>query len=465
MLDKIKVFFYNDKDIYNGDCMNFRKSLFVDEKGNLIIGGVNASWLAKEFGTPLYAMDEEHIRSMCRVYRDTVSRVYGDSLICYASKAFSATAIYSIIDQEGLGTDCVSGGEFFSAINATFNPEKVYFHGCNKTTQELDFIIKSGVGHIVIDSLGELSAIDYFAKKYNKIQKVLVRINPGVEAHTHSFIQTAKPDSKFGISIADGEAQNLITEILKYNNILFDGLHCHIGSQLFDKEGFCLAIEKCVDFIATLDKFSIKVNQLNLGGGIGIYYNDEDPTLDYCDYEKFLTDICEHLLFEINKKGINKPKLILEPGRSIVGESGITIYSVGNVKDIKGIRKYVMVDGGMFENPRYALYGAKYSALVLGKGNNSITQKVTIAGKCCESGDIIATDVPICDVENGDKIAVFSTGAYNYSMASNYNRNLIPPVVMVYNGQADYIVKPQTYLDIVARDVIPNRLKEVKNDN
>lgn len=437
--------------------MNTRKTLKINGNGLLEIGGVTATDLAKCFGTPLYVLDEAYIRAVCRAFVDALQEEYGESNVCYASKALSCMAMYKLIGSEGLCADVVSGGEIYTAIKAGLKGSKMYFHGNNKLPGEIELAVKCGVKLIVVDNIAELPIIDAAAKNNLRMQGVLLRVNPGVEAHTHEFVQTARPDSKFGTPIANGEAEAAIEAIKKFENLEYRGLHCHIGSQIFDKEAYLIAIDKLTSFIKVLEEKGIYTNELNLGGGFGIYYTEEDPRYSLDDYVEYARSIAIGVKRMVELKKIRKPILTIEPGRSIVGEAGVTLYTAGTIRDIKGIRKYVAIDGGMFDNPRFALYGAKYSAIIASRAVHA-DQKVTIAGKCCESGDIIAMDVKLGDVMTGDIIAVFSTGAYNYSMASNYNRNPVPPVVLVNEGKADYIVKPQTYEDIIRNDVIPDRL-------
>lgn len=434
--------------------MNLRETLKVNNNGHLEIGGVDSLDLVKEFGTPLYVMDQSYIENMCSVYKNALEKYYGDGMICYASKAFSCKAIYRIINEQGLGCDSVSGGELYTALKAGFPMEKVCVHGNNKSLEELNFAINSKVGYIVIDSYNEADKIDELCKEKRVTQNVLIRVNPGVEAHTHHFIQTAKVDSKFGFSISSGEAKDIIRHVIKKENINLVGLHCHIGSQIFENKSFAIAVEKMTDFYKELkNEYNIEFSVLNLGGGFGIYYAEGDIKKSCDDYADYIKIISETLLENVKRKKLKKPFLILEPGRSIVGEAGITLYSVGSIKEIKGVKKYIAINGGMFENPRYALYQAKYTLVKANDMNAPLSEKYSIAGKCCESGDIIAEDVALPQVEVGDILAVLSTGAYNYSMSSNYNRNLIPPVIMVKEGKASYAVKPQTYEDLIRNDV------------
>ncbi len=434
--------------------MNQRETLKVNQHGHLEIGGADTVQLAKKYGTPLYIMDERYIENMCAVYDRTIKSEYGEGLICYASKAFSCKEIYRLVNRMGIGADSVSLGELYTAKSVDFPMEKICFHGNNKLKSELEFAVQNGVGFIVVDSYGEADELNEICNNLNVKQKVLIRVNPGVEAHTHHFIQTAKVDSKFGFSIATGEAEQMVVHVSEKQNLILSGLHCHIGSQIFENKSFSLAVEKMTDFYKLLkDKYSIEFDVLNLGGGFGIYYAEGDSKKSCDEYADYIKNICSQLNACIKEKGIKKPYLILEPGRSIVGEAGITLYTAGRIKEIKDVKNYVAIDGGMFDNPRFALYQAKYSVVNAGKMNEQPTETYSIAGKCCESGDLIAEDVKLAKVEEGDIIAVLSTGAYNYSMSSNYNRNLVPPVVMVKDAESRYIVKPQTLEDVVRNDV------------
>ncbi len=441
--------------------MNQRSTLKINADGHLEIGGADAVSLARKFGTPLYVFDEAYIRKMMRVYRDTLqSRYDGRGLVLYASKAFSCKAVYAIAKSENIGVDVVSGGELYTALSAGFPADKIYMHGNNKLFSELVYAVESGVGTVVLDSLSEADMVDKIAGEKGVKQRVLIRINPGVEAHTHAFIQTARTDSKFGFSVSDGSAAAACKYVLSKKNLALHGYHCHIGSQIFEEEAFKLAVEKVMDFTASVkNSLNFEADTINLGGGFGVWYNDEDPKLKEKDYENYLIALIEAVKSKAVEHGLKLPYLLIEPGRSIVGEAGITLYTVGAIKDIPGIKKYVAVDGGMFDNPRYALYQSKYTAILANRANEKCTEKVSIAGKCCESGDLIGVDMPLPEVKTGDILAVLTTGAYNYSMASNYNRNAVPPAVLVNDGQAEYIIKPQTYEDIVRNDLIPERLK------
>lgn len=441
--------------------MNTRETLKINSAGHLSIGGADTTELAARFGTPLYVMDEQYIRDMCAAYSKAIRTDYGgNGLVLYASKAFSCMAIYRIAEQEGIGVDVVSGGELYTALKAGFPAEKICLHGNNKLATELSLAVESGVGLIAVDSYTELDKLDALCAEKGKRQEILLRINPGVEAHTHRFIQTAKTDSKFGFSVADGTAEKITAYALKKEHLDLKGYHCHIGSQIFEKQSFALAAEKMLGFMAEMrDKLGFTASVLNLGGGYGIWYAEGDAQQSVSDYTAYLRTVIEAVKTNAAKFAMPEPYLLIEPGRSIVGEAGITLYTVGAIKDIPGVKKYVAVDGGMFDNPRYALYQAKYTAILANRAKEPATERVSVAGKCCESGDIVCADVDLPAAKEGDILAVLSTGAYNYSMASNYNRNAVPPVVLVKNGKADYIVKPQSYEDIVRNDVIPESLR------
>jgi len=414
----------------------------------LKIGGCIASELAKQYGTPLYGFDVARAQKTAKEDVDILEKEYPDFTVCYASKAFCCAAIYNLLAPLGVGADVVSGGELYTAVKGGMDADKIYFHGNNKTESEIEYALSVGVECFVADSVRELELINKLAKKP---QNVLVRVNPGVEAHTHRFIQTTTPDSKFGFSIADGTAEQIIASLKEYNNIHFSGLACHIGSQIFEPQSFEIAIDKMTDFIVKLNKIGIEVERLDLGGGFGIHYIAEDKPLTPAQY---MTNSVRYLKNAVKERAIKSPRLIVEPGRSIVGEAGITLYTVGAIKTIKGIKTYAAVDGGMFENPRVSLYQADYTVVVADKADVTGDNEYSIAGKCCESGDVLMNGVKLPELHSGDILAVMSTGAYHYSMASNYNRNAVPPVVAVLNGKSAYMVKPQTYEDITRNDVV-----------
>ena len=446
---------------YNSCMINTRDTLKINKNGHLEIGGADCVELAAQFGTPLYVFDEAYIRRMMGVYRDTIEREYaGNGLVLYASKAFSCTAVYAIAKQEGIGVDVVSGGELYTTVKAGFPAEKITMHGNNKLSREIAEALDCGVGVIVIDAHSEADLIEAEAERRGKVQDVLIRINPGVEAHTHAYVQTATPDSKFGFSVANGAAEEITRYVLSKPHLRLRGYHCHIGSQIFEKQSFVLAVEKNLAFMAEMKKkLGFEADSLNMGGGFGIWYAEGDAKIGAEGYAEYLRALLSTIRQGCEKLGLRLPYVYLEPGRSIVGEAGITLYTVGAIKEIPGIRKYVAVDGGMFDNPRYALYQSKYTAVLANRAAEEATELVSIAGKCCESGDLIGVDFNLPAAKTGDILAVLSTGTYIYSMASNYNRNMIPPAVLVRDGKAEYIVKPQSYEDLVRNDVIPDRLK------
>lgn len=432
--------------------MFISKSLSTNPEGNLTIGGADTIVLAKSFGTPLYVMDENLMVENMRSYKDAIDAYYGGhGMVFYASKAFTCKEMARLVHREGLGMDVVSGGEMYTALSADFPAGRLCLHGNNKTLSELQMAIENGVGRIVADSGEELSIIDALAKTLKKRPKVLLRIKPGVEAHTHEFIMTGQNDSKFGVSLEDGEAFRVMQGTYRYENLEIAGVHSHIGSQIFDEKPFILAAQRLVEFIARVKKeLGIKLYEMNLGGGFGIKYTQSDKPKPYKTYMKNLitgiSSACER--FEIEK-----PFLIVEPGRSIVGAAGITLYEAGAVKDIPNVRKYVSVDGGMADNPRYIMYEAEYEALLASKPYADKEETVTIAGRCCESGDIIIKDIKLPKIARGDIIAVLSTGAYNYSMSSNYNRLPRPAVVMVRDGVPRIVVKRETFESLVRNDL------------
>lgn len=433
--------------------MNTRETLKINNFNHLEIASIDATELAKKYGTPLYVLDLNHVENMCNVYTNSLDKYYKNGKIYYASKALCCKEIYRITKKFGLGSDAVSLGEMVTAKTVSKNLNNVILHGNNKSYEEIEYAIKNAIGYIVIDSDDDLEIISNISRKYNKIQDVLIRVNPGVEAHTHKFIQTATVDSKFGFSIDNGDAIKIIEKAINCSDVNLKGLHCHIGSQIFDEKGFLLAIDKMTEFYSTVkNQLNYNFSVINLGGGIGIWYSEEDKKMTYLDYENFIKNISERLKTNITKFNLPELYLILEPGRSIVGEAGVTLYTVGSVKKIKDVKNYLAVDGGMFENPRFALYQAKYTAVAAEKMNDVPTTYYSIAGKCCESGDIITENSFLPEMKRGDILAVLSTGAYNYSMASNYNRNTVPAVVGVKDGKSSVIVKRQSIKDILKYD-------------
>ncbi len=422
------------------------------KNNHLYFGGADTVELAKQYGTPLYVFDEQLIREYCRDFKNSIDRYYdGNGMVLYASKAFSCKEMYRIANDEGIGVDTVSGGEIYTALSAGFPAEKIFFHGNNKTNTELKYAIENNIGHIVIDDFSEIDRISEIAGEMGKTVTVMLRIKPGIDAHTHDFIKTGQNDCKFGFTLETGEAFEAAEKAINAKNINLSGFHCHIGSQIFSTDPFCLAAEVMANFIANVTKKTGHVvSELNLGGGFGIRYTDEDEPLPYSE---FMNKVSGELKKACNKFGIMVPKVFIEPGRSIVGPAGITLYTVGSIKTIPGIRTYVSVDGGMTDNPRYALYGAKYDAVIANKAEEPGGFVATVAGKCCESGDLIGENIKIATPETGDILAVLATGAYNYSMASNYNRIPRPAAIMVKNGEARVIIKRETFEDLVSKDV------------
>lgn len=428
------------------------ENLTVNEKGHLAVSGVDTVELAKEYGTPLYVMDEAMIRSACRRFKKSIDEFYGGAgLVCYASKAFSCKEIYRIVDSEGVGADVVSGGELYTAASVGFPMDKVCFHGNNKTDEELELAVEKKVGRIIVDNVYELERLDRLAEKKGVTANIMFRIKPGIDAHTHNFVKTGQIDSKFGFALETGEAFEAVKKAVELKNVHLVGLHCHIGSQIFDIDPFVHAAEVMLGFIAKIkDELSFEVKELNLGGGFGIKYTNEDKP---CAFEKYMECVSVKVKEICAEKGIKLPFILIEPGRSIVAPAGLTLYTVGGIKEIPNIRTYVSIDGGMGDNPRYALYKSEYDIEVANKAGEEKTETITLAGKCCESGDLIGENMPVQHVEVGDTIAVLATGAYNYSMSSNYNRLCKPAVVMVKDGKTRVIVKRETLEDLIRNDI------------
>lgn len=428
-------------------------NLSINSENHLVIGQHDTVELAKKFGTPLYVLDEDLMRDNCRAYKNAIDTYYdGHGLVLFASKALCTMYTGRLVAEEGLGADVVSGGELYTLYKAGFPMEKVFFHGNNKTPDEIELALNCGVGHIVVDNKYELELLNRIANEKNVNQRILFRIKPGIDAHTHDFVKTGQIDSKFGVALENGEAYEIHKLALSMSNIQIDGVHCHIGSQIFDVEPFCEAAKVMIGFIADLyDKLGIKVNILNLGGGFGIKYTATDDPIALSEYIHKVTNVVKALAQE---KGIDLPFLVFEPGRSIVASAGITLYTVGCVKEIENVRTYVSIDGGMCDNPRYILYGSKYTAVLANNASAEPVAPITIAGKCCESGDLIQEHVMMPQIHVGDTLAVLATGAYNYSMSSNYNRIPRPPIVAVSGNEAKIIVKRETYDDLIKNDVL-----------
>lgn len=426
-------------------------------KGHLEIGGCDAVELAEQYGTPLYVMDETLIRKNCRAYVDTFRASVPDALVTYASKVFSTRAMCCLVQQEGMGLDVVSGGELHTALSVGFPAEKIFFHGNNKSRDELEMALQAGVGTIVADNFYELDLLNGLAGTHSKKANVILRLSPGIDAHTHHYIKTGTVDSKFGFVISNGQAMQAVVRAEELPNLILQGIHCHIGSQIFDLTSFREAADVMVAFLAEVKgRIGRELPVLNLGGGLGIYYSEGDSPQDITLFAQRLVAAVKDA---VTRYGLALPRLIVEPGRSIVGEAGTTLYRIGSVKEIPGVRTYVAVDGGMTDNPRPALYQAKYEAALANRMNEKNTDVVSIAGKCCESGDMLIWDVELPAVKSDDILAVSSTGAYNYSMASNYNRNTRPAVVFVADGKAEIVVRRETLDDLIRCDMVPKGWK------
>lgn len=424
----------------------------VNDKGHLEIGKCDTTELAKEFGTPLYVVDEDLVRNTCREFKDNFEIEGIESEVIYASKAFLNLAIAKVICEEGLSLDVVSGGELYTALKANFPVSRIYMHGNNKTESELTMAIEEGIGRIVVDNRNELEVIEYLCKSLNKKIDVLLRVNPGIEAHTHEYIQTSKNDSKFGESIFDEDMCKIINRFKNSESVNLKGFHCHIGSQIFEEKSFYSEVYDMIKFLEKIkNECGFCAEELNLGGGFGVYYSEGDKPVNLKSCLKNMISILKE---EAQKSGLNIKKVMIEPGRSIIANAGTTLYKVGGTKKTYGGKQYVFIDGGMADNPRTALYDAKYEALVANKVNVENNEKYTIGGKCCESGDIIIKEIELPRVERGDIMAVLTTGAYNYSMSSNYNRIPKPAVVFVKEGEAKIAVKRETYEDIIRNDIL-----------
>ncbi len=428
------------------------ENLSINEQGHLTIAGHDTVTLAEEYGTPLYVMDEARIRQRCRVYKEALSKLTPGSHPLYASKALSTMGMYKIMQEEGMGIDVVSSGEIHTAVKAGFPMSEAYFHGNNKTDFDIAFAMDSGVGCFVCDNHDEIIALNEEAVRRGITQRILIRLTPGIDPHTHEKISTGKVDSKFGVAIETGQAEELIVETLKLPGLQLDGFHCHIGSQTFDIVPFCDAAVLMLKFIAHMkDVCGYEPKILNLGGGMGVPYIENTDTIDYgvniAQIGESIDRICKEF-------GLNTPAILMEPGRSIVADSGITLYTVGATKEIPGYKNYVSIDGGMTDNVRYALYQADYTVLLADRMNDTADYTCSIAGRCCESGDMIQEGVTLPRPTRGEIIAVLTTGAYNYSMASTYNRIPRPAMVLIGENGPYVSVARETLDDLIAKDVI-----------
>lgn len=430
----------------------------INEKGHLEIGGCDVADLAAQFGTPLYIVDEALVRKRASEYVEAFKASGLRFQVAYASKAFSVMAMCAIAEQEGLSLDVVSDGELYTAMQAGFPAERIHFHGNNKTPEEINMALDAGIGCFVVDNFMELELLNALAGDKGKKVNILLRITPGVEAHTHDYISTGQTDSKFGFDLGNGAAKQAIQEAIALPNLIVLGVHSHIGSQIFEVEGFRMAVDKVADFAVEIrNELNLTFKVINLGGGFGIRYVDGDTPLPISEYVAAITGA---IISKFTDAEFPLPEIWVEPGRSMVGDAGTTLYTVGTSKNIPGVRKYIAVDGGMTDNPRPALYQSKYEAVLANRANEAAEETVSIAGKCCESGDMLIWDLELPKAKNGDLLAVFCTGAYNYAMASNYNRIRRPAVVFVKDGQADLAVKRESLENIVCNDVIPARLQK-----
>ncbi len=429
------------------------ENLSINSDGKLTFGGQDTTLLAEKYGTPLYLFDEDRIRERCRTYSNSVKKAFnGKGLVLYASKAASFKRIYEIMKEEGMGVDVVSSGEICTAIKGVFPLERAYFHSNNKTDWDVEYAIENGIGFFVVDNPEELYAIEKVASKRDIKQKVLLRITPGIDPHTFAAVSTGMVDSKFGSDLETGKADEITALALSLPHIELDGFHCHVGSQVFDSDVYIRTADAMLEYIAYVKKhFGHTVSQLDLGGGYGVRYIPSQPTIDIAEN---IAEVGAFMAKKAKELGIDLPFVCFEPGRSIVADAGMTLYTVGTVKRIPGYKNYVSVDGGMTDNPRFALYGAPYTVLPAARMYEDRDMFCSVVGRCCESGDIIQENVAMPNTTcRGDIIACLTTGAYNYSMASNYNRIPRPPIVMLSQGDSYVAVRRETIEDLTALDV------------
>lgn len=422
----------------------------INEKGHLEIGGCDTTELAKTYGTPLYVYDEALIREKCRAYNHAFQESGFSYQVAYASKAFLCMEMSRLAAEENMSLDVVSGGELYTALQAGFPAERIHFHGNNKTEEELIMALEANIGCFVVDNFFELEVLHDLAQGRKQKVNILLRVTPGVEAHTHEYITTGQDDSKFGFGVSSGQALQAVKHAFTkpYYNVL--GIHSHIGSQIFETDGFVRAVEVLATFVDVVrSETGHTMPILNLGGGFGIRYTEGDTPLPAVQYIKEMTDAVRE---QFTKRNYPLPEIWIEPGRSIVGDAGTTLYTIGSIKDIPGIRKYVAVDGGMTDNIRPALYGAKYEAILANRANEKPEEVVSIAGKCCESGDMLLWDIKLPEAASRDLLAISCTGAYGYSMANNYNRIARPAVVFAKDGKAQIVVERETLEDLVQKD-------------
>lgn len=427
-------------------------NISINEKGNLTFASLDVTELAAKYGTPLYLLDENKVREKARIYIGSMAKYFPrGSLPLFASKSLSFKKIYEIVGDEGMGIDVVSSGELHTALRAGFDVSRAYFHGNNKTDFDISYGMDSGIGYFVVDNLDELEAINAEAKKRGSVQKILVRLSPGIDPHTHKAIVTGSVDSKFGVAIETGQAKDFVGRALALDSVKLCGFHCHIGSQIFDSEPFISAAKIMLSFIAEMKAaYGYVADELNLGGGFAVKYLDSHPEMDIEGNIKKLAGTVNQKCAEL---GIEVPKILMEPGRSIVADAGMTLYTVGGTKVIPGFKNYVSVDGGMPDNPRFALYESPYTAIIANKATAERDFHCTIAGRCCESGDLLQENVMLQKPIRGDILAVFTTGAYNYSMASNYNRLPRAPIVVIRDGKDTLAVKRESFEDLTRNEI------------
>ena len=427
-------------------------NLSVNEKGHLTIGGLDAVELASEYGTPLYVLDEDVIRANCRTYVNAMHECFGpDSAPLFASKALCFKGIYPVVQSEGMCVDVVSPGEIYTALAAGFPAEKMFFHGTNKTDADIEYGVRSGIGYFVVDNLNELPVLEMAAEAADIRQKVLLRLTCGLDPHTLAAINTGRVDSQFGVPIDTGQAEEFVREALSCEHIEVAGFHSHVGSQIFESDSFNRQAEILTKFAAEMKyAHGLNVRVLNIGGGFGVRYTEADPVIDIAAR---IREVADHLKAACERYGVTFETIYMEPGRSIIADAGVTLYQTGGCKEVKGYRNYVTVDGGMTDNPRYALYKSDYTVLNASKADQPADYECTIAGRCCESGDRIAEYIKIAKPDRGDIIAVLTTGAYNYSMASNYNRVPKPAMVMISEGGSRLVVRRESFEDMMRNEL------------
>lgn len=427
------------------------------QNGQLYWDGCSAQDLAETYGTPLYVFSQSAIEAECRAIRDCFLSRYENTRAAYAAKAFSCLGIFRLMEREGFCLDVVSGGELYAALQAQFPPERIEFNGNNKQPEELEMAVEAGVGRIIIDGLDELPIIEELCRAKGRRMKVLYRITPGVKGDSHDYIVTGKKDSKFGVPIDEDILLPYIKAAIDSEYVDFLGLHFHVGSQLMDNAAHIKALEVLLGVMERVkEEYGFTMTELNLGGGFGIQYL---PDQARSPYSYFLEPLMERIEAFSRKLGVSRPAVVIEPGRAIVGEAGMTLYRVGTTKEVRGVRKYVAVDGGMTDNIRPALYQAQYHAAIDGRAEDRDTETVTVCGKCCESGDVLIKDIALPHPRRGDLLCVFSTGAYGYSMSSNYNRLPKPAAVLCKDGRSALLIRRETYADLCRGDEIPDSLK------